>query len=188
MIFTNDRVTQPATEPVTVDEFKIHLRYDSAITTEDALLESLLIAAREWAEDFTGLSIVDSLWRTIVLDHDGGDLRLLRAPVLEVVSVYSAEDDGTLTAVDSADYTLREPEKFPRLAGVTSTGEIRVEFRAGYVDDTGSPTTGVVPSRIQHAILLYAEALYDRDPQLLPVLKNAAEALLRPLRINFSMA
>jgi uncharacterized phiE125 gp8 family phage protein len=184
MKYVNDRVTQPLTEPVTLDEFKTHLRYDASITVEDDLLNGLLIAAREFAEDFTGLSIVDSTWRTVVREHAGGDLRLMRAPALEIISVYNVASDGSLAAVDPTTYGLRDADKFPRLTGLSAAAEIRVDFRAGFVDLVGSPTTGVIPKTVKTAILIYAEALYDRDATMMPILQRAAESLLRPMRIN----
>lgn len=181
MSFTNDCVIQPSIEPVTLDEFKTFIRYDNAITTEDSLLRSLITTARQWAEDFSGCAMVDSVWRTVWADHDGGDLRLMRAPVLEVLEVFSVASDGSVTAID--DYVLHDAQKYPRLTGITTTGEIRVDFRAGFVDTYGSPTTGTLPEGFRTAIMFYAQSLYDRDKDDSPYLQKAAQNILRQLRV-----
>lgn len=188
MSFTNDCIIQPAVEPVTLEEFKTFIRYDSAITSEDDLLRALITTARQWAEEFSGCAIVDSVWRTVWANHSGGDLRLMRAPVLEVLEVSSMAADGSGTAISASEYVLRDAQKYPRLTGITATGEIRVDFRAGFVDTLGSPTTGTLPEGFRTAIKFYAQSLYDRDKDDMPSLQRAAENILRQLRIAHQFA
>lgn len=45
-----------AVEPVTLDEAKKHLRVE--FNDDDALIEGLIVAARQWAEDFLNRSLV----------------------------------------------------------------------------------------------------------------------------------
>ena len=53
MNFTLERVTQPDIEPVTLDEMKRHLRCFMSVTDEDDDITALIVAAREWIEDYT---------------------------------------------------------------------------------------------------------------------------------------
>lgn len=57
--------TQPAVEPVTLDEVRAHLRIDS--TDEDLLLETMIQAARQQAETITRRALVTQTW-TMALD------------------------------------------------------------------------------------------------------------------------
>lgn len=189
MNFVTHRVSGPDDEPVTLEEFKLHIRHDSDIgVVEDTLLASWLKAAREYCEGYTGRAVSDSLWQTTVIDHDGGDLRLYRSPVLQIVSVHTVAADGTTTEVDAADYALHEDDRYPRLVGVAAADEVRVRFRAGYVDTVSSPTTGEIPEAFRSAILLVAEAYYSRNERMMPILMNAATALMRDLRAALQLA
>lgn len=216
--FILERVSQPAIEAVTLAELKLHLRTYASDTAEDDLLSALIVVAREWVEDYTGRVLVDSTWRLTIGDFVAGfanvdsdtvtgyyrgpwfpradlGIELRRAPALAITSFVTVATDGTETAVDAATYELREADsKWPRvypLAGATwGAGPMRITFRAGFADQTGSPTTGaeVVPERFKQAMKLYAEALYDRDEKAMPMLMNAAEALIRPERANLQIA
>ena len=108
---------------------------------------------------------------------------------------HNAGSDGAETTIDAATYQLREADsRWPtvvRLSGTTwATGTYRILFRAGFADQTSSPTTGaeVVPQRFKQAIRLYAEALYNRDERLMEKLLEAAEKLIRPESSDLSLA
>ncbi len=54
------RIETTGVEPVTLDEMKNHLRVD--FTDDDDLITSLIVAARQRAEDITGRTLVNSTW------------------------------------------------------------------------------------------------------------------------------
>ena len=58
-------VTPPAAEPVSLAEARLHLRVD--FPDEDALIASLIAAARQAAETITGRQLVTARWK-LVLD------------------------------------------------------------------------------------------------------------------------
>lgn len=114
-------VTPPAIEPVTLAEIKQYTRIDG--NDQDALVTSLITAARQWAEHYTGLGFISQGWQ-MWLDqwpgvadhgwwdgvHDGAigvgangmravdNVKLPRAPVIAVsaVTIYSDGDAGTV--------------------------------------------------------------------------------------------
>ena len=94
--------------------------------------------------------------------------------------------DGTETTIDSDTYALREPDaKRPRMVALTgatwpNATELRITFRAGYADQTGSPQedASVVPQRFKQAIMLWVKGNYNEDEDCM----RAAKALLKPLR------
>ena len=54
--------TAPIEEPISIAEAKTHLRIDSEDTVEDALLNALVTAARQYAEDFQRRAYITQIW------------------------------------------------------------------------------------------------------------------------------
>ncbi|MCP5088318.1 MAG: hypothetical protein GY952_16120, partial [Rhodobacteraceae bacterium] len=58
---TTALLSKPAVEPVTLSEAKTHLRVDGA--DEDALIGELILAARQYQEQVTGVFPITQTWR-----------------------------------------------------------------------------------------------------------------------------
>ena len=211
MIFTLEPVTGPDIEPVTVEELKRDLGEFSGVTDKDADMAALITSAREWAENLTGLACIDQTWRLTVgqpatLPVRGAvswaadnawsrcGILLRRSPVLSIVSFGTVDADGVETAVDPADYALREADsKWPRIVALGgaawTTGTFRILLRAGYADRKASPQqdASVVPARLKQAIRLPAQAHFDADENMERLIK-AATALLAPTKTGLGMA
>lgn len=210
--FVLERVSDPEIEPVSIAEMKVHLgEYDTLAASRETEIEAKVAAAREWAEDFTGRALIDQTWRltfgdqsaidpvaepaatTIPSETAGTEIYLRRSPALAIVSFVSVDSAGVETAVDAADYELREADsKWPRLVALNgatwATGLYRIVFRAGYANRDVSPAEGaeVVPERFRQAIMLYAEALYDREN--MDLLMRTAEGLIKGERVELGFA
>lgn len=127
-----------------------------------------------------------------------GEIMLRKAPVLAIESFVSVDNAGAETAVAPASYELREADsKWPRLVALNGatwstwlTGDLRIEYRAGFADMTGSPQQdpSLVPVRFKQAIKLHVEAMYDRDEKMMPLLLETAEYLLKPERAELQFA
>lgn len=121
-----------------------------------------------------------------------GEIMLRRSPVLAVTSFVSVDADGVETAIAADSYALREASsKYPRVvpksnATWNTETEMRVTFRAGFVDRTGSPVQAVslVPQRFRQAMILHVRANYDDEHDLM----KAAENLLRTERVHMGFA
>lgn len=219
MNFVLERVSEPAIEVVTLAEMIQQVREFSTIptATQDELTR-LIVVAREWAEHYTGRIMVDQQWRLTIGDYvdryrnvdsdtvtgyyrgataptADGAILLRKSPVLAITSINSVDSLGVETLIAASTYELREADsRWPtvvRLSGSAwTTGAYRILFRAGFADQTSSPTTGaeVVPQRFKQAIRLYAEALYNRDERLMGKLLEAAENLIRPESSDLSIA
>lgn len=144
MNFTLERVSDPDIEPVTLAEMKLHLRCFES-TTEDDLITALIVAAREWVEDYTGRALIDQTWRltlgsrlTGLVGGDAvggympgtpygtrewaqwirsGEILLRKSPVLSLTSFKSVDAAGVETDIAAADHELREIDsRWPRIA------------------------------------------------------------------------
>lgn len=203
-----ERVTDPEIEPVTAAAFVRNVGEFSAAATERADdIAAVISTAREWAEKLTGRALIDQTWRLTISDGTGAsydpvqepppsvlcgvytgrtsEIALRRSPVIAISSFVSVDAAGVETTIDASTYELREADsKWPKLVGLNgaswTTGTFRITFRAGYANRDVSPAEGaeVVPARFKQAILLYAEALYDRDERRMQSLMDTAEGLI----------
>lgn len=206
--FTLERVAGPSVEPLTLAQLKLHLRIDAGITAEDDEISALLTASREWVEEYTGRALVDQSWTLNVGDFVDPNVyrppniicgvmrlrlagfQLYRSPVIAITSVASVDSNGVETAITSG-YTLVDANtKWPRVIGLTTSGNYRISYRAGYVDRTGSPTGDVstILQTYKTAMKLWVEAMFDRDPVMMPKLIEAATAIAKPERCNLQIA
>lgn len=190
--------------------------FQSAATERADDITACITAAREWAEKETGRALIDQAWRLTLTDQVGGgaydavvgpangyvigwtaadasDILLRRSPAIAVTSFVSVDAAGDETMIDSDTYELREADsKWPRVvalnSGAWATGTYRLVFRAGYANRDVSPADGtsVVPARFRRAILLYAQALYDRED--VSMLMDTAAKLIEPENCNAGFA
>lgn len=177
------------TSPVTLDELKTWIKQDG--TADDALLNSLNLAASKWAEDFTGRTFLTGTWEHYLEefpdDSDDGDaIELLHGPVQSVDAItYRTLGGGTGTWAGTG-YQVDKSQDWARVSpvpdGLWPTEDERyfnavtVRYTAGY------GTAGDVPEGIKTGIKHAAASLYEnRGEGELPKL---CEVLLYPFRIT----
>ncbi len=127
-----------------------------------------------------------------------GEIPLQKSPLLQITKFVTLDAAGLETDVDAATYELRDGgAKWPRVVALNGatwstwlTGDMRIEYRAGFADQTGSPQTGaeVVPERFKQAIKLWVEANYNRDEKMMPLLLKTAEDIIRSESSDLSLA
>jgi len=156
------RVTAPTVEPVTLAEASLYVKMDH--TTDDALITSLIVAARELCEVKTERSFVNTTW-DLTLDYLPRCIFLPRSRLSSVTSLSYYATDGTLTVMSSADYvvdTASEPGRITQAVNATwpgtqdRTGAVIVRFVAGYGAAASS-----VPDSIKAAIQLLVGHWYE---------------------------
>lgn len=169
---TLELTAAPAAEPVSVSDAKDWLRISHA--TDDALILSLIRAAREHVEARTGLALITQSWRERLedwprdrLSASGLAVQLKRAPLVSVEAVRVRGRDGALTVWDPAEYRVETgepgrlvallPFALPRPDG-RAGGGIEIEFTAGYGE-----TPDGVPAPLRAAILHLVAASYGAD-------------------------
>jgi hypothetical protein len=127
---------EPVTEPVTLDEVKTFLSIDIDTEDHDSLLLSLITAAREAVESYTGVSLVPS---DVIAEFDSiyDVVELPYGPVTELTTITDSEGD-TVT-----DYKTRGVTgSFMRLAYASETF-VQATYVTGYT---------VVPEALKTAI------------------------------------
>ena len=144
---------------------------------DDELVLSLLGAAREWVEGYTGLALIP---RTLVLAIDAfpaQEILLPQAPVTGVVSVIYIDGDEVQQEVPSTDYMLDEYQRpgwllpaygktWPVALDVVNA--VLIRYTVGYSLWSGTQTLPL-PKVLRSATLLLLGALYENREDSAPV-------------------
>jgi len=102
-------VTPPSEEPITRAEAKRHLNIDADITADDALIDALIPAVRQYAEQETGRSVMPQAWRKVLDCFPGDEAAPWASSHYDAIYL----EKGPVTAITSITYT--------DLGGVTQT-------------------------------------------------------------------
>ena len=148
-------VTAPAEEPVTLEQAKAQCRVDAA--DEDALIASLIPAARESVEHLLGRALMTQTLERTLDAFPAGAIALAMPPVSAVTSIQYIDTDGAEQTLAAELYVLdadADPPSvrpapgaaWPSTYGVPNA--VRVRFVAGHAD------ADAVPQAVRHWILL----------------------------------
>ncbi len=96
-------IIAPAVEPVTLAEAKLHLRVDHS--DEDALISSLISAARRYAETFTGRQIITATWE-LTLDAFPWIIEPPHPLLQSITSIVYVDVDGVSQTLDASIYQV----------------------------------------------------------------------------------
>jgi len=152
-------------EPVTLTEAKDFCKVD--IGTDDALITSLITAARLFCEAYTGVGfIVHNAVAT--LNNCNGDIYIPYGPLIAINQVTDAE--GNVLVLDQS-YGL-SGHSFKRLEYPKATN-ITIDYSSGY---------DVLPQTLKTAILNQIYWLYDNRSQAIDEISPIAKSLLNPFR------
>lgn len=188
------RTTPPPSEILTAADVRTHLRIET--TAEDALLLSLVTAARAALEERTGLSLAPGqVWR-VTLDcfpAAGAPIELPRAPVTSVTSMAYDDTAGVEQALDPDGDEVRVllDSDVPRIARPSAyslswprtnrAAAVRIDYAAGY-------TAANLPPDLRHAMLLLVGHYYEnreatQPGNMAPVdIPHGVAALVAPWR------
>lgn len=177
-------ITAPAAEPVALADAKAHLKVDT--TDDDALITSLVTAARIRAEWFTRRAFVTQSWVQWrdAWPRDGFEIPLPPLQSLTSITTYDLNDAATV--LDSALYRVDAAAVPARVAWAETTvpqtnlrnlAALAIAFTAGY-GDAGTD----VPEPIRRAIAMIVADLYTHRGDDAPT-PQAALALLEPYRL-----
>lgn len=178
--------------PITLAQAKDHLNLDTGYTAKDARILELIKMAREYAERFTGRTLVATTFDAKFDRWPCGDtIELPRRPVSSVTSVSYYDVDGVLQVLASTDYFTAVGENDGRVVMKPSASWPTLEdgrphaVIARYV--AGYANAAAVPEKICQAIRLLvgdgfaAGEQYVTGTIMTPLLLTA-DRLLGPFR------
>jgi uncharacterized phiE125 gp8 family phage protein len=167
-------VTAPASEPLSVAETKLFLRVDQS--SDDTLIGSMIIAARQSAEGFLKKSLITQTRKIAFNDYAPSEIALPYGPVTAVVSVILFARDGTQNTISSSYYYLSAGNNVLVTDTNLLSHRIEITYSAGY----GAAAT--VPDAIKQGMLAHIGALYEGRSLSVPV-PEAAFALYQPYKL-----
>ena len=156
------RVVDPASEPITLAEAKSHLRVTS--NAEDALINSLIVAARDLCEHETGGRVLMTQTWELSLDRFADEMSLGHAPVASITSIKYSDVNGVEQILASSEYVLDNagnsiarvvlaPGKtWPAI--YTGINNVRIRYVAGYAN------AAAVPQALKQWLLLQISHWY----------------------------
>jgi uncharacterized phiE125 gp8 family phage protein len=180
------RVTDAATEPLSLAEAKVHLRVDSS--DEDDYITALIKVARLECENKTQRALITQTWET-TLERFTDSIQLRFPPLIEVSSVKYLDESEVEQTLATSVYRVdvyAEPACVIRAYGQEwptvlpgHPNAVRVRYTAGY------GAASAVPAALKQWMLLHIAHWYDnrtagvKSMQTLPLL----DGLLDPYRI-----
>jgi uncharacterized phiE125 gp8 family phage protein len=184
-------VTAPVEEPITTSEAKLQLRIEEDDTDRDFQIFGMIIAAREFAENFTNRKFITQTWDYTLDSFPATGVTFLQIPFGGLRSVDSfgyidsAGLDASLDGSPTQYYvdTISEPGRIYLSAGGMWPIVPIQENIATIRFTTGYGLAAAVPRAIKLGMLLYVEALFDKDPAIMNTLVRAAENILLPYRV-----
>ncbi len=178
-------LTPPAKEPVTLAEARAFLR--DGLNEDDALISSLITAAREWVERETGLCLISRNVVELFDDWpDGASFSLASSPVREVQMLQVEGAEGAAATIDAAHYLLDNVSRPARLVRREGRHWPRPGIRAGGIRITLTGGFGAepqdVPQALRQAVLMQMAVLYGLRAGEVPVIGAELHKLLKPFR------
>ncbi|QQR69110.1 MAG: phage head-tail connector protein [Alphaproteobacteria bacterium] len=160
-------ITPPALEPLTVAQARAHLRVDT--TDDDVVIEELIRAARQRAEDCTGRALGQQTWELLLADFPtrGSPIDLPKPPNPSITSLTYIDPSGVSTVMPSTDYEIVPGSVLSRLTPVygktwpdTLRREacVKIRYQTGYIQ---------VPAPILSWMKLLVGTLYDHRETVL---------------------
>ncbi len=156
-------IAGPAVEPVSLAEMKTYLRLDTS--DEDAVVASLIVAARHTLELATRRAFVAQTWR-VRLDRwpEGRAVPLPFAPVMSIVSVRVTPSGGSPATIAPGSYRLDTAHEPPRLIVDDSAPEAGGQGESVEIDASFGfgPAPADVPAPLRLAIQRLAARWFER--------------------------
>ncbi len=165
-------VIPPVTEPVTLEEAKLHLRIDG--NEEDSLISVLITVARQKSEEYTRRAFITQTWE-LALDSASGKVYLPKPPIQTINEVTL---DGEIVSTEN--YVLIGQNAFYSKIPLRAVNPDGLVIR--YISGYGSNATDI-PQAIRQAILMLITHLYEHRGDEKVEIPTTIKALLQPYRV-----
>lgn len=180
--------TAPTTEPLELGDVKTHLRFP--YDYEDALIRSLITAARLYCETVTGMALVTQTLRLTVdafpTWKQNSEFWLPRPPLASVTSIKYDDANEVEQTVSTSVYTvntattpgiigLKSGQEWPADCS-TKIGSVRIVYVAGY------GAASAVPATVKQAMLLLIGHWFtSREAAITGTIQTATELAVKSL-------
>lgn len=163
--------TEPADQPVSLEEVKLFLRVDG--DGDDTLITALIKAATIQAEKYTGRFFVE---RSVTASFSGADvtrcerypfLKVRRAPLQSITS-FQVEVDSSLEDVPSTSYQLKQSSGYARILIIEYVTGDDVPFPLVVVGVVGYGKAKAVPEDIKDGIKMLIAFYYENRGDVEP--------------------
>lgn len=184
-------ITAPAAEPILLATAKAHLRVDHA--NDDTLIDALITAARQAAEDRTGRAIITQTWELVLDAFPANEIQIAKPPVTGITSVKYIDTAGAEQTLGTDQYLL-DADAFPGwllLAYGASwpdtqdaANAVRIRFTCGY-----GASESAVPAALRQWMLIAIATMYAQREatsvglSVAEVPRNFIDGLLDPYRL-----
>jgi uncharacterized phiE125 gp8 family phage protein len=185
------RLTEPTTEPLTLDQVKEHLRVD--IDAEDSLIQDLIGSARDYCERYCNRAWAASEWRAEYLTlPTGKNPFCLNDPgISAITSIKYIDSNGDAQTVSDSNYSFDVTRSaiYPSTDWPTGSSSVIIDYESG-PDHSASPSP-IIPKSVLAGMKLVITDLFENRSAMITgtiVSKNpAADSLLHPYRVDIGI-
>ena len=184
------RLTEPTTEPITIDEAVAHLRIDSPDSTETALLSAMISAARDRAERYCNRAWAQADFIETLNTFPSGGIQLTDPGVVSVSRIDYLDSDGTVGTIAGSSLTLDDDLGVVDYGVEWPTGATRVKVFYTAGPDAGASVPELPPPAVIIAIKLILTDMYEhRGAQQWQSIypNNTAEQFLHMYRVGLGV-
>ena len=161
-------VTGPKIEPVELREVKLHLRQDSS--SDDVLIQNLIVAARETAQVKTGRQLLTAIYDYTLDAFPACDFFTLPWPPLQSVTSIAYLDENNISqplantvyeydiTVEPGIVRLKYDQTWPNT--IDHANAVTIRYTCGWL------TAAAIPYSLKAWLNLYVSHLYDNREML----------------------
>lgn len=183
-------ITPPAAEPLSTEDVRTYLKIDDDDTSDDAIINMLITAARRYAETYTGLSLMPQTWVAVadafpgcwlppvpfsayayggrgeIFPHSIDDLtiKIGRGPVNTISSITYVDTNGATQTLDPSNYILDTSDLVQRVAPAYGSSWPVARRQLGAVRITftaGYANAAAVPATIRNWMFVRIATAYE---------------------------
>jgi len=182
------RLTEPAAEPISTTDAKLHLRVD--VSTDDTLIAAMVSAARDACERYCGRAWAEATFIEAFDSFPDGGIQLTDPGAKSVQSIEYLDADGTVGTITGSSLTFDDELNIVDYGVDWPTGATRVKvyYTAGANANQSAPE--YVPESIILAMKLLITDFYENraSQQWQQLYSNpAADRLMHSYRVGLGV-